>query len=100
MTDDMMTLPVLVEKNPDADLLREMIGFACQRLMEPQIKSKTGAASCGAASARRVECRWSRSSVQDRPEMSPSALTLTPSAEGTRGGSGSASIRCGASHSG
>jgi putative transposase len=44
MTDDMMNLQALLEKSSDAELLREMIGFAAQRLMALEVEGLTGAA--------------------------------------------------------
>ena len=39
-----MALRGLMEKSADADVLREMIGFAAQRLMELEVEGKAGAA--------------------------------------------------------
>src|SRR5271154_4270119 len=44
MTEDMMSLRALLEKSADVDLLREMVGFAAQRLMELEVEGLTGAA--------------------------------------------------------
>ena len=43
MTDDRMALRGLLEKSADTDLLREMIGFAAERLMALEVGTQTGA---------------------------------------------------------
>lgn len=53
MTNEMMTLRALVEKTPDTDFLREMIGFAAEQLMEMEVAALTGAGH-GEKSAERL----------------------------------------------
>jgi putative transposase len=43
MTEEMMSLKGLIEKAADADMLREMISFAAERLMELEVGALTGA---------------------------------------------------------
>jgi putative transposase len=62
MTDDMMNLRALVEKTDDADLLREMIGFAAHRLMELEVEGLTG----GAYREKSQERLAQRSGYRDR----------------------------------
>ena len=44
MTDDRMALAALLEKGSDSDLLREMIGYVAQRLMQMDVEGLVGAA--------------------------------------------------------
>ena len=41
MTDDKMALIELVEKQADGDLVREMLAFAAERLMEMEVEAVT-----------------------------------------------------------
>jgi hypothetical protein len=56
VSDDMMSLRSLLENSSTADLLREMMGFAAQRLMELEVESLTSAGH-GERSPERVNHR-------------------------------------------
>ena len=56
MTNEMMNLRTLVEQAPDSDILRDMISFASERLMEMEVSARTGA-DYGEKSAERLAQR-------------------------------------------
>jgi putative transposase len=56
MTDERMALLELIEKGADADLVRELLAFASERLMAAEVDQLTGAAT-GARSPDRINYR-------------------------------------------
>jgi putative transposase len=72
MTDAKTSPTGLVEKAPDADLLREMITFATERLMKPTVGAMSGAPYLGTVSSPLASTvtadarRWERISAPPR----------------------------------
>lgn len=71
MTDDRMAPRALLEKGPDTDLLREMIGFVASQLMECEAESLCGAGRDPSQSG--STCRAARSSYGRTARRGPYA---------------------------
>lgn len=52
MTNDRMALIELIEQGADSDLVREMLAFAAERMMDLEIEAKTGAPAGSRSPAR------------------------------------------------
>ena len=48
MTDDRVALLELIERSADADLVREMLSFAAERLMEAEVRHAIRSDKCSA----------------------------------------------------
>ena len=62
MTDERMALIELVENEADGDLVREMLAFAAERIMEAAVEARTGAAKGARTPMREVQ----RNGYRDR----------------------------------
>ena len=62
MTDERMALLELVEQQADGDLVREMLAFAAERIMEVEVEARTGAAKGARSPVRAVQ----RNGYRDR----------------------------------
>ena len=62
MTDERMALIELIEKQADSDLVREMLAFAAERIMEAEVEARTGAAKGSRTPMREVQ----RNGYRDR----------------------------------
>ncbi len=55
MTDERMALLELIEQRADGDLVREMLAYAAERIMEMEVELKTGAAKGSRSPLREVQ---------------------------------------------
>ena len=62
MTEERMALIELVEKQADGDLVREMLAFAAERIMEAEVEARTGATKGARSPMREVQ----RNGYRDR----------------------------------
>jgi putative transposase len=91
MTDERMALIELIEKSADTDLVREMLCFAAERLMEAEVEARTGAGHGLRDPARQVQRNGYRGRAWDTRagridlEIPGCAKAVTSPASSSRG---------------
>jgi len=85
MTEPMMDLRELVEKSGDADLKREMIGYAAERLMELEVGGQTDAAYGEKSPERRAQRNGYRDRDWQTRAGNAELLTCSPEMSALRG---------------
>ena len=58
MTDDSIALLELIEKSADQHLVRDLLAYAAERLMEFEVEAKTGAAKGARSPTRMAQRRY------------------------------------------
>jgi len=88
MTDDRMALIELVEKQADCDLVREMLAFAAERMMEAEVEARTGAAKGARTPMREVQRNGYRDRdwVEEDQEMVRGTISPTRAGGADRAG--------------
>ena len=72
MADERMTLLKLVEQQADGDLVREMLAFTAERIMEAEVEARTGAAKGIRSPLRVVQRNGYRDRDWDTPVLAGS----------------------------
>ena len=76
MTEERMALIELVEKQADGDLVREMLAFAAERIMDAEVETRTGAAKGARTPMREVQRNGYRYHRRSRAETKMHCVKL------------------------
>jgi hypothetical protein len=81
MTDDRMALVELIEQGAESDLVREMLAFAAERMMDLEIEARTGAPAGSRSQARlnqqRCRVHWMRNALAHAaPKQRPAVIAM------------------------
>lgn len=87
MTDDRVALIELVQMQADGDLVREMLAFAAERIMEAEVEARSGAAKGARSPMHEVQRNGYRDRDWDNRDWDTRAGRIAPEIPKLRKGS-------------